>query len=174
MIKTLVIKNVALISSAEINFEKGFNVFVGETGAGKSILFDALNFVLGGKADKTLIRSGEEILRVTAEFTDYSKSCKKFLEDSEIESDELIIMRSLSVDGKSSIRINGMPVTLGYLKELGSKLADSVSQHDSMMLLRPTRHLQFLDRYIGAPAEKHIRKLLELFAKKNEILDKIK
>ncbi len=174
MIKTLTIKNVALIESQEIEFEQGFNVFIGETGAGKSIIFDALDFVLGGKADKTLIRSGQDIMRVTAEFTDYGKNIVKFLQDAEIETDELIISRNLSIEGKTGIRVNGVPVTLAFLKELGAKLVSSVSQHDSMMLLRPIKHLQLIDKYIGSEVENYIRTLIELIAQKNDLLSQIK
>ena len=109
MLQTLSIKNVALISSLSIDFGKHFNVLLGETGAGKSIIFDALNFVLGAKIDKTLLRSGESTMRVDAVFTNLKKSTLELLKEFGIEEDEIVLTRTYSQDGKSSIRINGLP-----------------------------------------------------------------
>ena len=132
MLQTLKIKNVALIKDLEIDFEKGFNVLLGETGAGKSIIFDALNFVLGAKADKGLIRSGEESMRVDAVFTNLCiGAVKELMELGALEelADEISLTRTLELSGKSTARINGSPVTSQMLKACSEILVDSYSQH---------------------------------------------
>ena len=152
MLQTLKIKNVALIDELEINFAEGLNLLLGETGAGKSIIFDALNFVLGAKADKTLIRTGEEMMRVDAVFCDLSKSASHaLLLAGAIEDDctEVMLTRSFDVTGKNSCRINGVPVTSLMLKTCGEVLVDSYSQHESLDLLKSKNHLAMLDRLGG-------------------------
>ena len=118
MIKSLHLKNIALIENAEIEFERGLNVLSGETGSGKSVIIDSINFVLGAKADKSMIRFGENECLASAVF-DISglTEVKKVLADLDIEdSDELIITRKLSQDSKSSLKVNGIPFTLSMLK----------------------------------------------------------
>ena len=149
MLETISIKNVALIKNLNIEFGKGLNILLGETGAGKSIIFDALNFVLGAKADKTLIRSGEEQMRVDAVFTNLSDYCISRLREFGIDEDEVALSRTFSVDGKTSVRINGMPTTNSVLKEVGKCLLDSYSQHESVELLNPKMHLPMLDKFGG-------------------------
>ena len=140
MLQTLTIKNVALITKLNIDFGKGLNVLLGETGAGKSIIFDALNFVLGAKADKTLIRSGETEMRVDALFNELSENTLSNLKEMGIEDQEVCISRTLNIEGKSSIRVNGVPFSQGMLKELGHYLLDSYSQHESVELLCRPHH----------------------------------
>lgn len=152
MLQTLKIKNVALIKELEIDFEKGFNVLLGETGAGKSIIFDALNFVLGAKADKGLLRTGEEMMRVDAVFTNLCiGAVKELMELGALEelADEISLTRTLDVSGKSTARINGNPATSQMLKACSEILVDSYSQHESMDLLKSKNHLVMLDKLCG-------------------------
>lgn len=148
MLQTLKIKNFALIKSLEINFQNGFNLILGETGAGKSIIIDALNFVLGNKADKFLIRAEEETMSVGAIFSPISNATEKILECFGIEtSDDLHIFRSYSQNGKNEVRINGEPVSVSMLKQLGDSLVDAYSQNESIALLKQKNHLSILDSY---------------------------
>lgn len=149
MLQSLTIKNVALISSLTIDFGQGFNVLLGETGAGKSIIFDALNFVLGSKADKTLIRTGEDSMRVDALFTRLSKTAIESLKEFGYDEDEISLSRTMNVDGKSVIRINGIASTLSVLKIVGQILVDSYSQHESIDLLKSKNHLSMVDKFAG-------------------------
>ena len=123
MLEKLIVKNIALIENVEINFTKGLNVLSGETGAGKSVIIEALNFVLGAKADKSLIRSGEVECFVSAEFFDEKGICKDALDDIDIEPDStIIITRKFNLDGKSTVKINGVTVTVSMLKSISSLL----------------------------------------------------
>mgnify|MGYP005772820839 FL=1 len=119
MLSSLFISNLALIKKCEVNFKKGFNVILGQSGAGKSILIDALSFVLGAKADKTLLRSNENLMRVDAVFDDVSQNVINVLNDLGIDFDgELVLSRTLNSDGKSVIRVNGCVVVLKTFKEI--------------------------------------------------------
>ncbi|MBQ8443960.1 MAG: DNA repair protein RecN [Clostridia bacterium] len=173
MIQTLSIKNVALISNLTIDFSNGFNVLLGETGAGKSIIFDALNFVLGGKADKTLIRYGEKEMRVDAIFAQLSEHCKEKLVELGYEDDEVCLSRTLSMEGKSSVRINGMIATATILKEVGKYLVDSYSQHESVELLKSKNHLAMLDKFAGENVSKQKEHVKEYVEKYHGILKQI-
>ena len=173
MLQTLSIKNVALIKNLNIDFNSGFNVLLGETGAGKSIIFDSLNFVLGSKADKTLIRSGENEMRVDAVFTGLSQHVQKSLEEYGIEGDELSLSRSLNVDGKSNIRVNGMPTVQSVLKNISKLLVDSYSQHESVELLNSKNHLSLLDKFGGESIERAKEQVLELYNQHKSILEQI-
>ncbi len=153
MLSSLFISNLALIKNCEINFKKGFNVILGQSGAGKSILIDALSFVLGAKADKTLIRSKENLMRVEAVFDNLTDKIKDTLTSNEIEfDDELILSRTLNIDGKSTIRVNGVPVVLKTLKEITLNLIDFCGQHDNVGLINENNHLSLLDNFIGNEA----------------------
>ena len=132
MLKSLSIKNLALIEKQEIEFDQGLNIILGETGAGKSLIFDALFFVLSLKTDKTLLRTGSELMRVDAQFYPLSQSVKEILASLEIEDDELILSRSLHADGRSSIKINGLPCAQSMAKRLAAELVDSFMQHEGM------------------------------------------
>ncbi len=177
MLELLKIKNVALIKDLEVNFKSGFNVLLGSTGAGKSIIFDALEFALGGKADKTLIRSGESMMKVEAIFSSLSEEVASTLVEMGVLEEgesEILLSRSLSLDGKNTIRINGAPATAGLLKECGALLCDSYSQHESVSLLNSKNHLAMLDK-LGGKAIKEIKEKLEIeYSALNEILNKIK
>ena len=147
MLKTLSIENIAVIEKAVIDFEDGFNVLTGETGAGKSIVIDSLNAVLGERTSRDLIRNGESKAVVNAYFDDVSDSVLRVLSDYGIECDgELYISRQLSSNGKSNCKINSMSVTASMLKEIGRKLVNIHGQHDSQQLLDPNLHYTFIDK----------------------------
>lgn len=149
MLNCLEIKNIAIIDNLSVNFNKGLNVLSGETGAGKSIIIDSLNFALGKRADKSLIRYGTDSASVTAFFDiSNSENVQKLLEEFDIEQEEeLMIKRTMSVDGKNSCLINGQKVTLSMLKQLTSLLVDIYGQNDTTILLNPSSHLDILDDY---------------------------
>ena len=153
MITDLHIENIAVIERSDIAFGPGFNVLTGETGAGKSIVIDAIDAVLGGRASRELVRSGAEKALVSAVFTDADVG--PWLEENEIEDDgELILQRRIGADGKSSCRVCGVPVTAQQLRALGSMLLDIHGQNDGRQLLDETRHLEYLDRFAGVGPEK--------------------
>ena len=154
MLSQLFIKNVAVIESASIDFENGFNVFTGETGAGKSILIDSINAVLGGRTSRDLVRTGEGKAVVSAVFTDISKEAEKLLEELgyDIE-DELMISREISTEGKSVCKVNMRPATAGVLKQLSSVLIDVHGQHDSAVLQNPELHIGYIDSFGNTESE---------------------
>lgn len=150
MLRTLTINNIALISFAEIDFAKGLNILTGETGAGKSIIIDSLNFVLGERADKTLIRNGESEALVEAEFDEINTITQKILGEYEIDfEDGLILSRKMTEDGKNVCRINGMKVTVSALKNIAQSLVDIYGQHENSVLLNSDNHIDILDNFIG-------------------------
>ena len=149
MLESLSIKNVVLIDNLELVGQPGLTVMTGETGAGKSIILDALGLVLGDRADVNLIRYGQESLSVTAVFTlpDAHAICQ-FLKDQEIPLDDgLILKRTLTKEGKSRAFINGEVVPLSCLRQVGQHLAEIHGQFSSYQLLDPKNHLSILDRY---------------------------
>ena len=164
----------ALISSLSIDFGRHFNVLLGETGAGKSIIFDALNFVLGAKIDKTLLRSGESTMRVDAVFTNLKESTLELLKEFGIEEDEIVLTRTYSQDGKSSIRINGLPSTQSVLKNVGDILVNSYSQHESVDMLKTKNHLIMLDKYGNEKIKPLKEKLQSEYHTFKDIENKIK
>ena len=146
MLRELHIENIAVIEKADIEFNRGLNVLCGETGAGKSIIIDSLNAVLGNRASKELVRRGAEQARVTAVFE--SEQANAWLEENDIPSeDDLILQRRITPDGKSSCRVNGIPVSASQLKELAAMLVDIHGQNDGLRLLDERSHLGFLDRF---------------------------
>lgn len=150
MLRTLTINNIALISFAEIDFARGLNILTGETGAGKSIIIDSLNFVLGERADKTLIRNGENEAVVEAEFDEINLITQKILQEYEIDfEDGLILSRKMTEDGKNVCRINGIKVTVSALKNIASSLVDIYGQHENSVLLNSDNHIDILDNFIG-------------------------
>ena len=151
MLSTLQIENIAVIERAEIEFGPGFNVLTGETGAGKSILIDAIHAVLGERTSRELIRTGCRQGRVTAEFTELPASLSKTLEEMGLAyepEDALVIQRTLSSDGKSTARINGQAATASMLKELAGTLVNIHGQHDNQGLLQPECHYLYIDRQL--------------------------
>lgn len=155
MLSQLFIKNIAVIESASIDFENGFNVFTGETGAGKSILIDAINAVLGGRTSRDLVRTGESKAFVSAVFSDISPKVKVVLEELGYDSDddELLISREISVEGKNICKINARPATVSALKQLSGALIDVHGQHDSAILQNPELHIGYIDAFGGTEDE---------------------
>lgn len=175
MLEKLNIKNIALIKSLEINFQSGFNVILGETGAGKSIIIDSLNFALGSKADKTLIRAGEETMAVSALFVDVSNNVKSILCGFGLdESDEVLLSRTYSQSGKGEARINGEIVAISMLKQIGEALVDSYGQNESIALLKQKNHLEILDLYKPKDEIQVKEEIQGLIQKLNELNLKIK
>ena len=174
MLSSLTLNNVALIKKQVVEFGNGFNCLLGKSGAGKSIIIEALSFCLGAKADKNLIRSGEQNLRVDAVFVDVSKEVETFLSEQDLQvCDELIVTRTLNLDGKSSIKINGFPTTLKTLQSLSILLTDFCGQHESVGLLNVANHLALLDKFAGLELEPFKEKVCclyeELLALKNQL-----
>lgn len=149
MLYSLTVKNIALIKEVMLEFGKGLNVLSGETGAGKSIIIDSLDFVLGDRADKTLIRHGEKSATVQAVFgDDNNPEIVALLDDYGIERDEnIVVRRSMSATGRSDCRVNGTVVTLGQLRKLMALLVDIHSQHETQSLLNESNHIRILDNY---------------------------
>lgn len=150
MISQLHIKNIALIEDCCLTFGEKLNVLSGETGAGKSIIIDSLGFVLGARADKTLIRHGAAMASVEAVFdlADSPIVRRKMAEIGLEEEDTLILYRSMS-ETRSEVRLNGRPASLSMLKELGSNLVDILGQHENQSLLSVSSHIDLLDKYGG-------------------------
>ena len=151
MLKCLKIKNVALISEAEIEFGDKLNVLSGETGAGKSVILECVNFALGQKADKTMITSGENACSVVCVFdVSDNDQVKDVLDELEIEyDDEIIVKRTFSVDGKSSIKLNGESVNATMLRKVTSLLVDVHGQSDHFALLNDRNQLELIDNLGG-------------------------
>ncbi len=151
MLQKLIIENIALIDSAEICFSNGLNVLSGETGAGKSVIIESLNFVLGAKADKSLIRSGQKECSVIAEFdVQNNDAIINVFDELEIEKDDtLLISRKFNIDGKSSIKVNGNTVTASMLRKFTSVLVDVHGQSEHFNLLKESNQLALLDNYGG-------------------------
>ena len=148
MLKSLNIENIAVIEKADIEFSGGLNVLTGETGAGKSIVVDSINAILGERTSKDLVRHGADNANVVARFENINSDVEAMLNDLGITPEEdksLIISRKISNQGKSNCRINGVPCTVGMLKELGSKLVNIHGQHDSQQLLNSDMHYKFVD-----------------------------
>ncbi len=148
MLRLLHIRDFVIVSSAAINFDGGFSVFSGETGAGKSILIDALSLCLGARTDTALIRQGCERSEVSAIF-DVSAASADWLEQQEIDPSELILRRIIELNGRSKAYINGTPATLGQLRELGALLVDIHGQHAHQSLLQSSNQRQLLDTQAG-------------------------
>ncbi|MCL2569944.1 MAG: DNA repair protein RecN [Firmicutes bacterium] len=149
MLQSLKIKNVALISSAEVEFGCGLNALTGETGAGKSIILGSLNFIMGEKAQKTMIRSGESSARVDAVFSvdDEIVFGVNELTGIEVEDGQVILTRTLKTDGKNECRVNGVVVPASILKDVAHFLVHIHGQHETESLLKPKNHISILDNF---------------------------
>ena len=148
MLANLKIENVAVIEKAEVNFTPGFNVLTGETGAGKSILIDSINAILGNRTSRELVRSGAQKACIWATFERIPDSVKKQLEKCGYEaSDDLLLYREINAEGKGSCRINGMPATAAVVRDISAGLLSIHGQHDSQSLTNPALHLDLLDQY---------------------------
>lgn len=154
MLSSLQIENVAVIQKANVHFEKGLNVLTGETGAGKSILIDSINAILGNRTSKDLVRTGAAKAVIRAAFEDVPPAVLDSLEKAGYErSEALLLSREITAEGKSTCRINGMPATAAVLRELCGGLININGQHDSVGLLNPARHESILDAYAQNSAE---------------------
>mgnify|MGYP004459459545 FL=1 len=151
MLTSLKIENVAIIESAAIEFGCGLNVLTGETGAGKSIVIDSINAILGERTSRDIIRTGAQSAKVYAVFEDVNAKVRNFLDENGIDCEDgiLIINRTLSREGKNVCRLNGAPVTVSMLREIGSELIDIHGQHDNQALLSPEKHCGFVDSFAG-------------------------
>lgn len=155
MLRSLYLKNIALVDEAEIVFSEGLNVLSGETGAGKSVILDSIDFVLGAKADKGMIRSGQSECSVRAEFTCDPELLRPVLEELDLEeSDSLLIVRRLNTEGRGSLKVNGCPITATMLRKLTSQLVDVHGQSEHFFLLKETNQLRLLDQIAGTEQER--------------------
>lgn len=172
MLNKLRLKNVALVTEAEIVFSGGFNVLSGETGAGKSVILDALNFVLGAKADKTLIRHGEEFCMVEAIFSSLPNSIIEVLAEYDVEvEDEVIVKRKFDTKGNGYIKVNGENFTSSMLKKITSLLVDVHGQSEHFVLLSRAKQLECIDN--AAKTESLKLELKKLCEQVNAIDEKI-
>ena len=154
MLQSLYIENIAVIERADIAFDAGLNILTGETGAGKSILIDSINAILGNRASKDLVRTGAAKAVIRAAFEDVPPAVLDSLEKAGYErSEALLLSREITAEGKSTCRINGMPATAAVLRELCGGLININGQHDSVGLLNPARHEGILDAYAQNSAE---------------------
>ena len=148
MLANLKIENVAVIEKAEVNFTPGFNVLTGETGAGKSILIDSINAILGNRTSRELVRSGAQKACIWATFENIPQPVKKQLEKCGYEAnDDLLLYREINAEGKGSCRVNGMPATAAVVRDISAGLLSIHGQHDSQSLTNPALHLGLLDQY---------------------------
>lgn len=149
MLSEIYIENLAIIEKTAISFTQGFNVFTGETGAGKSIVIDAINAILGQRTSKDFVRHGQKKAVVIATFDNLNQKAISKLEELgyELEDEELIVTREISVDGKSKAHIMGRPVNISVLKDLGTELINIHGQHDNQILLEVDKHIDILDSY---------------------------
>lgn len=148
MLANLKIENVAVIEKAEVRFTPGFNVLTGETGAGKSILIDSINAILGNRTSRELVRSGTQKACIWATFENIPDTVKKQLEKCGYEaSDDLLLYREINAEGKGSCRVNGMPATAAVVRDISAGLLSIHGQHDSQGLTNPALHLGLLDQY---------------------------
>lgn len=174
MLKTLKIKNVALTKEATIEFDEKLNIISGETGAGKSVLLDAIGLILGHKADKTLIKSGEEFLKVEATFNIFdNKKVEQFFLENDLEFDNcIIISRKVSQDGKNEVKLNGESVPLAYIKTLGKLLVDVHGQNDNNQILDRQNQLLLIDKFIDFDfnaLKENYKKIVEINKKIKEL-----
>ncbi|MCC8023672.1 MAG: AAA family ATPase [Clostridiales bacterium] len=148
MLKALNIENIAVIERTDIEFTPGFNILTGETGAGKSIVIDAIHAVLGERTTRELVRTGTEHGSVSALFSQLPDAVVGTLREMDLSPEEdgtLLIQRRISADGKSVCKVNGRTVTVGMLREIGRQLVNIHGQHDSQTLLDAEQHYRFLD-----------------------------
>ncbi len=175
MLQRLCVKNIALIQEADIEFDEKLNILSGETGSGKSVILDSINFVLGSKADKTMIRYGEQEMSVRAEFfVEESSEALKKLKELDIESDgEIVITRKLTLEGKGAIKINGNTVTASMLKSVTQHLVDVHGQSEHFFLLSEDNQLKVIDGLLGDKSQKIKDDLAALIAEKKSLKAKI-
>ena len=175
MLKSLKIKNVAFVEDAFIEFNEGLNIISGETGAGKSIILDALSLTLGAKADKGLIKNGEDFLKVEATFVfnEENKNIKNFFESIDLEYEDcIIISRKIGMDGKNETKINNTIVPVSYLKNLSTFILDIHSQNENLVLLNKNKQLELIDNFAKidkTKISKLYKDLMEIDERINEL-----
>lgn len=149
MLQTLYIENIAVIEKSAIDFSRGLNVLTGETGAGKSIIIDAINAIMGQRTSRDIIRTGASSAFVSAQFDKVNAAVRRKLEEFGFDSDEdeLLLQRTLSASGKSTCKINGRPATAAMLREIAAGLINIHGQHESYELFSPETHIDYIDRY---------------------------
>lgn len=175
MLLQLTIENFALIEKICLSFDKGFNILSGETGAGKSIIIDAINYVLGGKFNKDIIRTGENKTFVEAIFDIESTRTKNALEELEIETDDLIIIsRESFQNGKSVIKVNGKSLIISSLKKLTETLVDIHGQHENQNLMNKSSHINYLDSFGEEIISETLSEYRKLFNEVSVIEEKIR
>lgn len=175
MLSTLHIENVAVIENIDITLNKGFLVLTGETGAGKSIIIDSIDMVLGERASKDLIRSGCNSAFVSAVFCNIPKEVTELIKEYGLTTEEdgsLLIQREIFIDGRSICRISGRQITAAVLKEIGRLLVNIHGQHDNQILLHPESHITYLDAF--AENENLINRYKDIYSNINDINGKIK
>lgn len=173
MLISLKIKNIALIDECTITLGKGLNILSGETGAGKSIIIDALSFVLGCRADKSLIRHGESFATVEAVFETEDKEILRLMEEVGLIPENTLIIKRTMTESRNDVRVNGESFTLSMLKKLTSALIDILGQHEHQSLLKVAYHIELLDKFAGDKIAKLKDKTSKLYAEYRDIYKKI-
>jgi len=174
MLLELHINNFALIDKLDISFSSGLNILTGETGAGKSIIIDSVNFVLGEKQTRDIIRTGQESAYVEGVFDSKSSELSEILKDNGIEDEDIIILsREINLSGRSIARINGRTVTLGTLKQVGRLLIDIHGQHEHQSLLDEEKHIYILDSFCPASFKELKEEYGELYSKLTKVESKL-
>jgi len=173
MLTELNIKNFAIIDSLNITFEKGFNVLTGETGAGKSIIVDAVDLVLGGRASSEMIRSGceEAVVEAAFDISDVKGVSEKLGEMGIEKDDNLVIKRTLSASGKNKVFINGSMATIAMLSDVGEFLVDIHGQHEHQTLIKVERHIDVLDEYAALGPLR--QEMSEIYSEWNRVKDEL-
>ncbi|NLW16132.1 MAG: AAA family ATPase, partial [Firmicutes bacterium] len=171
MLVKLVVENLALIEQLDLDLEPGLVVLSGETGAGKSLILDALSLILGYRASADLIRTGAKKAAVQAVF---EVEALPVPYDELVEDGQLIIAREISLNGRSVARINGQIVTVGFLRDLGKLLVDLHGQHEHQSLLQVAKHRQVLDRFAGGPVLQLLEQINEVVTQYREVEDRLK
>ena len=174
MLDLLHIENIAVIEQADIEFGRGLNVLTGETGAGKSIIIDAIGAILGGRTSKELVRTGAQSALISAELN-ISASAEEWLQNEGIsfeQGEEMIISRRITSEGKTACRINGVPVSTAQLRALGDILFDVHGQNDGRRLLSEANHCDYLDAFGGLSSlSKSFRKVYSRYTALHHELD---
>ena len=175
MLRELKIENLAIIDELDLEFEDGFIVLTGETGAGKSIILSGINLLIGEKATTDMIRSGEKNLSAQGVFEVNNEQKEELLDKFgiDIEENEVIVRRTLDVNGKGKIYVNGIRVSLTNLKEIMGTLVDIVGQHSHQMLLNKSNHIKLLDKFLGEEGRELLKKSSRLYNEYREIAERI-
>lgn len=171
MLLSLHIENIAVAQKIDIDFKKGFSVLTGETGAGKSIIINSLNLILGAKPSKDMIRKDEKKAMVSALFGEFDGEVCKKIDELGFESSEILIQRDVNDEGRSTNKVNGRSVSVTVLRELAKNLVNIHGQHDSQSLLSPANHILFLDNF--AELERELSAYFEIYERVNKIKAKI-